>query len=144
MKKTLGMAPVLLLLLLPIALSKVADAKVAIITHPGAPAELTGEQVRRIFLGKDIFFPDGTRARPVDLSARSPVRTEFYGTFFDLRESEIRAYWAGRVFTGKGVPPPVIGTDDEVRRFVAATPGAIAYVDPGAVDQTVRVLHVLP
>ena len=54
--------------------------------------------------------------------------------------SQIKAYWAKRVFTGKGTPPEIKPSESAVVRWVAGGSGRIGYVSAGAVDGSVRVL----
>jgi hypothetical protein len=54
----------------------------------------------------------------------------------------VRRYWAQRVFSGRGVPPPELANDSEVVKFVAAHSGAIGYVAADAALAGVKVVEV--
>jgi hypothetical protein len=75
---------------------------------------------------------DGQELSPVDQSARSPCgRPSPKGVLVKEGLDKISAvenYWRQQIYSGRGTPPSVKTSDDEVRKFVAATPGAIGYV----------------
>jgi hypothetical protein len=54
----------------------------------------------------------------------------------------VRQYWLQRIFAGHDVPPPEVGSDALVVRFVAAHAGAVGYVSPAAVLNGVKIVHV--
>lgn len=90
------------------------------------------DDLARIFLKKLTRGKDGQELSPVDQSARSPVRAAFSEGVL-VKEgldkiSAVENYWRQQIYSGRGAPPAVKTSDDEVRKFVAATPGAIGYV----------------
>jgi ABC-type phosphate transport system substrate-binding protein len=44
------------------------------------------------------------------------------------------------VFSGKATPPKELGSAAEVKKFVAANPDAIGYIEKSAVDGSVKVV----
>jgi TonB family protein len=56
---------------------------------------------------------------------------------------EIRIYYQGLVFTGKGSMPKQLSSDAEVVDYVAHTKGAIGYVSPTSSTDGVKSLVVL-
>ena len=46
------------------------------------------------------------------------------------------------IFSGRGVPPPELDSDEAVIRFVLKYPGAIGYVSAGADIGAAKPLHV--
>ena len=90
------------------------------------------DDLARIFLKKLTRSKDGQELSPVDQSARSAVRAAFSERVL-VKEgldkiSAVENYWRQQIYSGRGNPPSVKISDDEVRKFVAATPGAIGYV----------------
>lgn len=118
-----------------------AAAEVLVIGHPGIRLSgLSEERIRDLYLGKVVQLPDGSRAEIVDLPGGHPVRDEFYEKVIGKNASQIKAYWAKRVFTGKGSPPDVKSSEAAVVAWVAAAPGRIGYVSPAALNDSVKVL----
>jgi len=113
---------------------------VAVVSSTSAVTTLSKDQVTDIFLGKVSRFPDGTQAIPIDQTAGSPARDEFYATYAGKSPAQVKSHWARIIFTGRGQPPKAVPTNVEVRQIVAANPQAIGYIERSAVDSTVKVL----
>jgi ABC-type phosphate transport system substrate-binding protein len=115
----------------------VADGGFRVIVGSTSPvSELKRDEIARIFLKKQTRWKDGKEVSPVDQSARSSVRAAFSREVLAAegldKISAVENYWRQQIYSGRGNPPAVKTSDDEVRRFVAATPGAIGYVSEDA------------
>jgi len=84
--------------------------------------------IRRIFLMRQRFWPDGTPARPVNLPATSPVRERFSLAVLGESVRALAPYWDDRYFHGTR-PPVSVGSEDALLLFVVRTNGAVGYVD---------------
>ena len=110
-----------------------AQAEVVVIVNPKHPAaSMTAEQVANVYLGKDASFS------PADLPESASQRNEFYTKVAGKDSAQVKAIWARLVFTGKTQPPKEIGSSADAVKFVAGNDKAIAYVDKGAVDGSVK------
>lgn len=121
-----------------LALASLAQAEVAVIVNPGASKAPSQAEVANIFLGKDKSM------KGVDHKDWSATKNTFYNIVTNKSESQLKSYWSGLVFTGKGQPLPSVAGDAEVVARVAAEADAIGYVDSGAVNDSVKVLFTLP
>ena len=54
--------------------------------------------------------------------------------------SSVENYWQQQIFSGRGSPPPIKASDQEVLAFVAANPGAIGYVSADADTSAVKTI----
>ena len=115
-----------------------AHAEVVVIVNAGASVTPTQSDVANIFLGKDKSL------KGVDQKDWNPVKDKFYSAVTSKNESQLKSYWSGLVFTGKGQPLPSVADDAAVVAKVAAEPDAIGYVDKAAVSDKVKVLLTLP
>lgn len=95
-------------------------------------AELSREEVSRLFLRKVLSWKTGGAAEPVDQAADSPVRRSFSKAVHRKDVEQVKGYWQQLLFTGQGAPPIEKGSDEEVIEFVAKIPGAIGYVSATA------------
>ena len=119
-------------------------ADVAVIVNPANSVKtLSVNETKAIFLGKTSKFPDGSKAVVIDQTDSSTTRSAFSDTVLGKTESQLKAYWSKRIFSGKGTPPKTVSDDAAVKKFVASTPGAIGYVDSGNVDSSVTVVSPL-
>ena len=118
-----------------------AQAQVAVIVNPkNATATMTADQVSGIFLGKSNTLPSGATAAAVDQPESAAVREQFYTKVTGKQAAQVKAAWSRLVFSGKGTPPKELASSAEIKKFVAATPDAIAYIEKSAVDASVKVV----
>lgn len=115
-----------------------AQAEVAVIVNAGASAAPSQSDVANIFLGKNKSL------KGVDQKDWNPTKEKFYSAVTSKNESQLKSYWSGLVFTGKGQPLPSVAGDADVVAKVAAEADAIGYVDSAAVTDQVKVLFTLP
>ncbi len=128
-----------IILLLSVACSAAVHAEVAVIVNPANTSSLSDKDIERIFLGKQKRFAEGQAVNVVYGVSGTSSRSEFEQKALKKSSSQVKAYWSKLVFTGKGKPPKEL-SEEEVIKFVASTPNAIAYVTPAKVDTSVKVL----
>ncbi|AWL04519.1 hypothetical protein ACFOHT_11480 [Massilia oculi] len=113
-----------------------ALAQVVVVVNPkAAESTMTKEQVAQFFLGKS------TAMTPIDQPDGAPIRADFYKKVADKDAAQAKALWSKLVFTGKATMPKEVADSAAVKAAVAANPKAIGYIDKGAVDATVKVVH---
>jgi hypothetical protein len=109
-------------------------AQVAVVVHPeSALAAMTPEQAANVFLGK-------TPTTAADLPEGSPVRQQFYAKATGKTPAQVKAIWARLTFSGKAVPPKELASAEEVKKFIAADPAAIGYIQKSDTDSSVKVV----
>lgn len=120
-----------------------SHAQVAVIVNPKSSASgFSAEQVASMFMGKTNSLPGGV-AQAVDLPEGNPAREHFYTKAAGKTGSQVKATWARLAFSGKATPPKEMATAADVKKFVAANPDAIGYIDKGSVDGSVKVALTL-
>jgi len=130
-----------LLVLLMLMLVQASLAGVVVITNKASKVDnLTASQVKALFLQKAKSFPSGAAAVLGDQSSSSAVRSEFGDKILGKSAKKLKRYWSKRVFSGKGVPPKVIGDDEAMKAWVAKTPNSLGYISAEALDDSVKVV----
>lgn len=118
--------------------ASLAQAEVAVIVNSAAAKTPAQSDVANIFLGKDKSM------KGVDQAGWNPVKEAFYAAVTSKNESQLKSYWSGLIFTGKGQPLSSVADDAAVVAKVGAEADAIGYVDSAAVNGSVKVLFTLP
>ncbi|MGN2624613.1 phosphate ABC transporter substrate-binding protein [Stutzerimonas balearica] len=118
--------------------ASLAQAEVAVIVNSAAAKTPSQSDVANIFLGKDKSM------KGVDQAGWNPVKEAFYAGVTSKNESQLKSYWSGLIFTGKGQPLSSVADDAAVVAKVGAEADAIGYVDSAAVNGSVKVLFTLP
>jgi hypothetical protein len=104
-----------------------------LIVHPSNPVrELDRSFVAQAFLKKVIHWPCGVPIQPIDLDQRSPVRRRWSDEVLNRSVEAVKSYWQQMIFSGRGLPPPEVTTDEQVIDFVLHRAGAIGYVSADA------------
>jgi hypothetical protein len=99
--------------------------------------------LRRIYLGEMARWPDGRRIVPVVLPPASAEQRLFLERALKMADIDYAQHWIGQIFRGRVSGPPYTASSSAAaRRFVAAHPEAIAFIDAAEADATVRVLAV--
>jgi len=104
-----------------------------LIVNPKNPAsQASREFVTDVFLKKKTRWKDDETIKPVDLRADSSVRRKFSEGVLKRSVAAVRSYWAQRIFSGRGVPPPELDSDEAVVAYVLKHRGAVGYVSANA------------
>ena len=115
-----------------------ARAGAVVVAKSSALGPMSTEEARRVFLGLQRNVGDQTMA--VIFQRGGAPREEFNTKVLGKTGSELTAYMAARIFAGRTVPPTEVGNDDDVKRTLGSSSGAIGYISDAAVDESVRVL----
>lgn len=116
-------------------------SNIRIIANPSVPVEsISAAEVKSVFLEERHSLRDGTHVEPV-LSG-GPAQAAFAKEFLGHGGDTLQNYYRTLVFTGKGLMPKVLRSDEEVVAYVARTRGAIGYVSATAAIDGVKTLTV--
>jgi len=111
----------------------------AIVTAKDSPfAAIDAEEAKKIFLGREPVF--GGQAVTVLYQKEGDTRTAFENKILGKTGADLTAYWSKLIFTGRAQAPVEAGGDGDVKSKVNGTPGAVGYINDGAVDGSVKVL----
>jgi len=125
-----------------LALASPAAAAVVVVTNPAVPGDaVSASNLQKYYLGKSTSWSDGTSVKPAMLVG-GPTTDEFLKSYVKKSSSQFKTFWKKAVFSGTGTPPEEFGSDADVIKYVAATPGAVGYVAEGSDTAGTKVLTV--
>ena len=101
--------------------------------------KLSPNNLKLIYLRKQLYWPDGKRIMPVNLHTEHPLRSRFSQSVLGSLPKTQIDYWNGMYFNGIQ-PPYSVNSEEAVMRFIAQTPNAIGYVDACKLDERVKSL----
>ena len=108
-------------------------------------APLTREEVRRIFIGDKSSWPGGKRIAVLMLERDQPERAVILQSVFKMNESEYTKYFLQAAFTGKVLAAPRdLASVAQMKAHLAANPNAIGYLKKADVDDSVKIVLMLP
>jgi hypothetical protein len=126
--------------ILLVALLSMSDALAGEVVVIGNTAlgKLDVLTIQKLFTGKLI------RVNDIDVTAvnikSGALRDQFLSRYLNLSDEKYSAYWAIRLFAGKGMPPKELQSAAEVIIFVKTTTGAIGYINEDDLIPEVRVV----
>lgn len=129
-------------LLLILSLPAMAG-RVKVIVNPSVKeSSITVEELRGIYLLQRRTLKSGSRVVPV-LQKGGTAHDVFVREFLGRDAEEIRIYYQGLIFTGKGSMPKELHSDAEVVAYVSGRSDAIGYVSSETDTVGVKILMVL-
>ena len=108
-----------------------------------AAEKLDAATAKAVFLGKKVSWDTGGRVVLAVLKG-GPVADEFLQKATEMNASGFTNYWRRLAMTGGGTAPKSFEKEEDLRKFVAETPGAIGFVDSASVDASVAVIISAP
>jgi len=116
----------------------------AIVVNRENPVEsLSMAELRTVFLGERSHWPNGRRITLVMMEPGQPERDTVLRDVCRMSESDLRRRYLQGLLTGEVlVSPKTLANPIGVRKFVFNVPGAIGYLRPEDVDDSVKVIRI--
>lgn len=123
-----------------ITISARAQTVVIVNTSVPASASFTVDELMDVYTLNKSHWEDDSRITVFDLK-HGKSKTAFY-KHIGMSEEELQRIWLRKQFTGKARPPRSLSSEEEIVDRVGRTPGAIGYVQSGAVkgNRNIRVV----
>ena len=106
-------------------------------------SKLTRDEVIDIYMGRNRQLSSGVTALPLDLPNKSAEREYFYSRLTGKSMSEINAYWARLIFTGRASPPTLVRSQEEAIQMVIDNRSTLGYVNRSKINSQVKVVFEL-
>ncbi len=117
-----------------------ASAAPVLIGHKTVASEkLDAATLKAVFLGKKVAW-DGAGRVVLAVLKGGPVADEFLQKTVEMNASTFNNHWRRLAMTGGGSAPKTFEKEDDLRKFVAETPGAVGFLDAAAADASVATL----
>lgn len=101
--------------------------------------KLDASAIKAVFLGKKVAWETGGRVVLAVLKS-GPAADEFLTKAVEMNASAFNNHWRRLAMTGGGTAPKSFEKEEDLRKFVAETPGAIGFIDSAQADASVAVL----
>ncbi len=138
---------ILLIILLCAVPLRASSQELVVIVNRNNPLDtISKEQLIDLFMGRTPYFPRGGAVVKIDAPSTSTVRKVFYRSLVDMSLSEVNAYWARLMFSGRATPPMQVPQDQDIVELVTANSNAIGYVNKrtyGDLNNDVKVVFVV-
>jgi ABC-type phosphate transport system substrate-binding protein len=114
-------------------LSRAVAQDFAVVVNSDVPGStIAASELAKAFERRAEWWSNRLPVDPVDLAEDSPVRVSFTQDIMGKTVAQMKAYWQAQIFTGRGVPPIELASDEAVLEYVRSHPGAVGYVSRDA------------
>lgn len=118
-----------------------AQAAIVVIVNKDNPINTFSQrELVDLYMGRNLYFPDGNLAVRLDHAPTSPIREDFYQQLVGKSVAEVNAYWARLLFTGRASPPQVLDNSHKVIETVHKNRNAIGYIREEDLVDSVKVV----
>jgi ABC-type phosphate transport system substrate-binding protein len=128
-------------LLLGLLVAFVARAEIVVVVNTNHP--VTGfnqQELADLYMGRNLYFPDGSLALRLDQTPKSQIRNGFYRKLVNKSVAEVNAYWAKLLFSGRATPPQTAEDSLAILNAVQNNLYAIGYIDSEDLTDQVKVV----
>ena len=91
-------------------------------------SSISKAQLKKVYLKKVPLLPNGKPAAVTGLK-EGDARDDFIKSILHKSEASLHSYWSRLMFSGRGEPPRLFKTEEELLEYIRKTPGAIGFVD---------------
>ena len=117
--------------------------QVAVIANKTVPMdELNRTQLIDFYTYDIKKWSDGRPVIVTDLKPKNETKTVFY-EYLGKSTSRMKSIWLKMMLSGEGDPPQSIASEEEMVQKVAATPGALGFVNAAKANDSVKTLLVI-
>jgi ABC-type phosphate transport system substrate-binding protein len=102
-------------------------------------SSVDNNMLRDIYTLSKNRWADGTKIKCFDYSDKTDTQAEFY-MILNKQPVQLKKEWLRKKLTGKGNPPKLLSSEEEMINMVAKTEGAIGYIISSNVNSSVKVL----
>ena len=71
-----------------------------------------------------------------------PLRARFTRDLLQKTPTQLRSYWSRLIFSGKGVPPPELPSEEAVVSYVLSNRGTVGYISAGTNPRGTKVVRL--
>jgi ABC-type phosphate transport system substrate-binding protein len=116
-----------------------AHGQTVVVIGNASVKKMDATSVMRIYTGRTSEI-EGAAVHAVNAPPGTAIRNRFLSNCLQQDENRYTAHWTVRKYVGKGVSPREFARSADVLKYVAATPGAIGYLDDSELVPGVNVL----
>ena len=113
---------------------------VVVVNRDNPITTLNKREIIDLYMGRNLYFPDGKLALRLDHPPTSKERETFYQQLVKKSVAQVNAYWAKLLFTGKASPPMLMGDSEQLLDTIRNNRNAIGYIDETKLDDSVKVV----
>lgn len=125
-----------------LSLTSPAGAVDLVVNRNTSVENLPLNMVRAIFSMRLTSWPDGMPIHVFVLGDKTPLHADFSKQILGVFPHQLRRAWNRQIYAGIGQAPDRLENEQEMRKKVAETPGAIGYISEEMLNEQIRKIAV--
>lgn len=103
---------------------------IEIVTHPQvSDSQLTKSQLRRIYTMRQLRWSDDSVINVFVLPSQDELHQRFAKELLQIFPYQLNRIWHKLTYSGLGVAPTIVDSQQELLQAIINTPGSIGYID---------------
>jgi hypothetical protein len=115
-------------------------AELVVVNNACTETALSKDVLKSLYSGRKRSLPGGQRVEV--LTVDGAVHEHFVSDLLDSTPAQFTTYWQRLVFIGQGKMPRSFASEKDLLAYIAATPGALGYIDAATPHDGVKVLTI--
>jgi ABC-type phosphate transport system substrate-binding protein len=126
------------------AFGQQASVDWVVIVHRENQREIDRAIINRLYMYLMPKWEDGSPIELYTMDEAHPLRVSFDEVALGRSSAQTKALWAMLLIRGRGTPPKMVNSEQDMVKAVAATPGAIGFVSAVAAQKAsgVRIIRI--
>lgn len=88
-------------------------------------------------------WEDGSQIKVFVFPDENPLHIAFSKQILHAFPYQLRSAWDRLVFSGTGEEPVDVKTEQQMKKMISSTPGAIGYLSRSMVDETIKIITLI-
>ncbi len=126
-------------MLLSMSLLCFPEEYVIVVNKANPVQEIAAQDLKKMFLGEKMSWEDGSQIKLAALDS-GELQGVFVRDILKMTRMQFQIHWKKMIFTGSGTGTDIkfFKSEQKVKEYVAANPGAIGYISASSVDDTIK------
>ena len=120
---------------------RVASATEIVVNKSVPRGEYSTEDLRAIFSMQKRFWPGQRQIKVFILPDRNKTHKEFVKNNLNMFPHQLRRVWDRITYSGTGIAPVELSTEQEMIEKIATTPDSIGYLTGKSANENIRVIE---
>ena len=120
-----------------------SNAQIAVIANKSIPLEkISKTKLLDIYSGDIKWWDNGDPVVVFDIKPKIEIKSAFYN-YLGKSTARMKSIWLKKMLSGEGDPPEALKSEEEIKRRVGETVGAIGFISKNKVTTEVKVLAII-
>ncbi|MCU0288915.1 MAG: substrate-binding domain-containing protein [Acidobacteria bacterium] len=135
---------IIILMFLAISMMNFAGEYAVIVNKANPVQELNAKALQKMFQGENTTWPDGNQVKIAALNS-GDIHVAFVREVLKMTTIQFSIIWKQKIYSGLGTGTDIqfFKNENELKKYIESTPGAIGYLSMNLIDDAVSQVKIL-